>query len=81
MCRDMFLNYIPAGAHRSVVATRGPEMITAPLLQVWNSLSNHPACSIFNCICYITFGLFRTYLISKYNFKYAMITNQMLEAV
>jgi hypothetical protein len=31
MCRNIFLNHVPASAHRAVVATRGPETIIAPL--------------------------------------------------
>ncbi len=34
VCRDIFLNYFPGSAHRAVVATGNPQMVTAPFLKI-----------------------------------------------
>jgi len=58
MCRDIFLNHVPASAHRAVVATWSPEMVTAPFLQMGKLLPEHPATSTFDHLGYITYGIF-----------------------
>ena len=58
VCRDILLNHVPARAHRPVVATRSPKMVTAPFLQMGKFFPEHPATSTFDHLRYITYGIF-----------------------
>jgi len=58
VCRDIFLNHIPASAHIAMVVAWSPEMVTAPFLQMGKLLPEHPATSTFDHPRYITYGIF-----------------------